>query len=83
MNLFSARRLVLVAVCVSIPYAGNGLAWVAKSHYPNAITPALPTSSDAQDLRRTPLFHRISNAHRQSMQLGWGGVAPPRQPGID
>ena len=54
-------------------------AWEVKSFYPMTASPHMPTPQEAQRLAAEPplLLRSIGSAHRQSLQLGWKGIAPP------
>jgi hypothetical protein len=68
----------VLGVALALP--ATGLAWGVKAFYPMTASPHMPTPQEAQRLAAEPplLLRSIGSAHRQSLQLGWKGIAPPQ-----
>lgn len=81
-GLFRQTRVIfyLLAGIPMLLSLSTAHAWEVKSYYPTGLTPTLPDAEEAQRLISQPprLLNTIRQAHRQSLQTGWKGVAPPR-----
>jgi hypothetical protein len=67
----------VLGMALGLPATGS--AWEVKAFYPTTASPHLPSPQEAQRLVAQPplLLRSLGSAHRQSLQLGWKGVAPP------